>query len=146
MYGLGGGGHARPPPKKGLFQGFLKIQFKICIFSHKRLWAILDFFFTHSRHLTALYPTICKKKITKDPLNNYLLKVKKFHGDGVKNQSFKAKKLEGGGRQTPLPPACLGVMLHALKKFSFCLQALTFSSLFLYNPMLQTLDILNCKF
>ena len=30
------------------------------------------------------------KKITKNPLNYYLLKVKKFHGDSVKKESARA--------------------------------------------------------
>ena len=34
----------------------------------KKLWAILDFFFTHSRLFTALYPTLCVKKKTKNIL------------------------------------------------------------------------------
>ena len=38
-----------------------------------------------------------KKKITKVPLNFYLLKVKKFHGDSVKNESARAKKTRGLG-------------------------------------------------
>ena len=32
------------------------------------------------------------KKITKIPLNYYSLKVKKFHGDSVKNESAWSKK------------------------------------------------------
>ena len=36
-----------------------------------------------------------KKKFTKNPLNFFILKVKKFHGDSVKNESDRAKKLEG---------------------------------------------------
>ena len=45
------------------------------------------------------------KKITKNPLNYNLWKVKKIHGDSVKNESARAKQLEGGGA----PPACLGL-------------------------------------
>ena len=39
----------------------------------------------------------CLHKFTKNPLNYYLLKVKKIHGDSVKNESARAKNL------TPLP-------------------------------------------
>ena len=43
-----------------------------------------------------LYPTICIKKnknFTKNPLNFYLLKVKTFHSDSVKNESVREKRL-----------------------------------------------------
>ena len=43
----------------------------------KKLWANLDFF-THSGLFTALYPTLCIKKITKNPLNYNLWKIKNF--------------------------------------------------------------------
>ena len=50
------------------------------------------------------------KKIKINPLNNYLWKVKKFHGDSIKNESSRAKTLEGGGgRQNAPPPAYLGL-------------------------------------
>ena len=42
------------------------------------------------------------KKFTKNPLNFYLLKVEKFHGDSVNKEIARAKQLEGG-RQTPPP-------------------------------------------
>ena len=62
------------------------------------------FFFTHSRFFTTLYPTLCvKKKLQKIPSNYYLCKVKKFHGNIVKNESASAKKNRGGGRQRPPP-------------------------------------------
>ena len=43
-----------------------------------------------------------KKKFTKNLLNYYLLKVKKFHSDSVKNESARPKKLEKGGRLAPV--------------------------------------------
>ena len=43
------------------------------------------------------------KKFTKNPSNFYLLKVKKFHGDSVKNKSSRAKKTRGGGAQYAVP-------------------------------------------
>ena len=54
------------------------------------------------------YPMHKKKNFTKNPLKYYLLKVKKFHGDSVKNESARAKKLEGGAPNAP--PACLGLI------------------------------------
>ena len=49
-------------------------------------------FFLHTQDFfTALYPTICSEKKN---LNYYLLKVKKCHGDSVKNEIARAKKLE----------------------------------------------------
>ena len=63
------------------------------------------FFKTQTGLFTALYPTICIKKY-KNPLNFYLLQVKKFYGDSVKNKSASAKKLEGWLHR---PPPCLGL-------------------------------------
>ena len=49
------------------------------------------FFFTHSGFFTAVtYPM--HKKITKNPLNYYFIKVKKFHSDSVKNECSRTKK------------------------------------------------------
>ena len=47
-----------------------------------------------------------KKKFTKNLLNYYLLKVKKFYGDSVKNESARAKKTR----------ACLGLKSKLLEK------------------------------
>ena len=43
------------------FKGFSKknIVFRFVALVIKKLWAILDFFFAHSRLFTALYPTLC---------------------------------------------------------------------------------------
>ena len=69
------------------------------------------FFFTPTGLFYRLVPyPMHKKKFTKNPLKYYLLKVKKFHSDSVKNESARAKKNSGGGRQTPPPLACLGLM------------------------------------
>jgi len=43
--------------------------------------------------------------VTKNPLNYFILKVTKFHGDCVKNESARTKNYRG--RQTSPPPACL---------------------------------------
>ena len=46
-----------------VFQGLFKnIVFRSVALVIKKLWAILDFCFTHSRLFTALYPTLCIKK------------------------------------------------------------------------------------
>ena len=50
------------------------------------------------------------KKLSKNPSNFYLLKVKKIHGDSVKNESAREKKLEGGGGQTLPPPPVYSLM------------------------------------
>ena len=42
------------------------------------------------------------------PLNYYLWKVKKFHGDSVTNESARAKQLQGGAPNAP-PPAFIGL-------------------------------------
>ena len=75
--------------------------------SHKKVIfkAILNLLFTETGLFTDLYPTQCITfffKSTKNPLNFYLLKVNKFHGDSVKNESARATKIGAG--QTP-PPA-----------------------------------------
>ena len=59
----------------------------------------------------------CKFKknifLTTNPPNYYSLKVTKFHGDSVKNESARAKKLEGGGAPNALPPDFIGLrILH----------------------------------
>ena len=68
------------------------------------------FFFTHSRLFTALWPVpypICKK-ITKKSFKLLFMKVKKIHGDIVKNKSARANKQEGGGGAKRLPPPVSG--------------------------------------
>ena len=45
---------------------------------------------------------ICaSKKLKKYPLNYYVLKLKKFLGDIVKNESARDKKLDAGGGKCP---------------------------------------------
>ena len=80
-------------PKKG--KKMQKIFFKkqkskcdTCFYTvTKKLMAILVFF-TQTELFTALYPTLRIK-------NFYLLKVKKFHDESVKNERAIGKKLEG---------------------------------------------------
>ena len=66
-------GRVKKIPKK-IFQGLFKnIVFRSVALVIKKLWAILDIFFTHSRLFTALYPTLCvKKNYKKNPSNYYL--------------------------------------------------------------------------
>ena len=56
-----------------------------------------------------------KKNLQKDPLNYHLWKVKKIHGNSVKNESARAKKLEGGGAFS----ACLGLKVNLNFFFEF---------------------------
>jgi len=44
--------------------------------------------------------------VTKNPLNYFILKVTKFHGDCVKNESARTKNYRG--RQTSPPPPVYG--------------------------------------
>ena len=102
MYIRGGGGRWLPIPhpwKKALEN------------RHKKVTAQFRFFFltdwTFFRPVP--YPvTINKRILKKNPLNYYSLKVTKFHGDKVKNESARTKKLRGGLKR-PLPPAFLGL-------------------------------------
>ena len=88
-----------------IFQGLLKkYSFQICSFSHKKCVDYFRLFFTHSGLFTALCPTLC----IKNPLNYYWLKVNKFYGGIVKNESARTKKTRGGAKR-PLPPARLGL-------------------------------------
>ena len=58
------------------------------------------FFFTDQNFfLPCTLPYNLKKNLPKNPLNYYSLKVKKFHGDSVKNKSARTKK---EGRLTQL--------------------------------------------
>ena len=93
-----------------IFQGLFKnIVFRSLALVINKLLAILDFFCT-LKTFTTLNPTLCRKKknLQKNPSNYYLLKVKKFHGDSVTNESAKAKKLQGGAPNAP-PPSLLRV-------------------------------------
>ena len=67
------------------------------------LCVILDFF-TQTKFLPPCTLPYALKKFAK-----ISLKVTRFHGESVKNESAKTKKTrKGGGRQRP-PPACLGL-------------------------------------
>ena len=73
-----------------IFQGLFKnIVFRSVALVIKKLWVILDLFL-HTPNF--LQPP-------KKPLNYYLLKVNKFHGDSVINESARTKQLEGGAPQ-----------------------------------------------
>ena len=67
-------------------RAFQEYSFQICSFCHKK---------TQTGLCTALFPTLCittKQKISKNPLNFYLIKVKQFHGDSVRNESARVKE------------------------------------------------------
>jgi len=69
----------------------------------------MGYFRLFIKHRPDLYPhpMHTKKRIlTKNPLNFYSLKVKKFHYESVKNESAR-KKIKP---QVPLPPACLSLI------------------------------------
>ena len=67
------------------FQGLFKdIVFRSVTLITKKVWAILDFF-SQTGLFTPLYSMHKKIIFFKNPLNFYLLKVKKIHGDSVKN-------------------------------------------------------------
>ena len=73
----------------------------------KKLWGILDFFFTQTRLFTAQYPAVCiKKKFYKEFLNYYSLKSQNFTVIVTKIRMLGQKKTKGEGSQTPPPPAC----------------------------------------
>ena len=89
-----------------IFQGLFKnIVFRSVALVIKKLWAILDFFFTNFRLFTALYPTLCeKKKIYKKIFQITIYeKSKNFTVIVSQMRVLGQKKLQGGGRQTPLP-------------------------------------------
>ena len=75
-------------------RAFQKFSFLICSLVINKLWANLDFFYTlRTFYHPVPYPMqyAWEKKFTKNPLNYFLLKVKQFHGDSVKNESVRAK-------------------------------------------------------
>ena len=66
------------------------------------------FFFTDRTFFSpCTLPYAKKKKLTKNPSNYYLWKVKKFYGDSVTNESARGKKIEGGAKRPP--PAFIGL-------------------------------------
>ena len=93
--------HVSTPIFQRLFRNMV---FRYVALVIKKVKCYFRFFFTQTVLFTALYPTLCIKNIKKNyknSLNYYLLKVKKFHGDSVKNDSARAKKLEGGAKRPP---------------------------------------------
>ena len=73
---------------KCIFQWLFKdIVFSTVALVTQKSWAILDFIF---RFFSTLY-------LQKNPLNYFSLKVTKFHGDSVKNESVKGQKNTGLG-------------------------------------------------
>ena len=85
-----------------IFQGlFKKIVFRSVALVKKKLWAILDFFYTDRTFYRPVPYPICMKKM--------FFQKSFLFSDSVKNESNKTKK-KGMGRQTPPPhPACLGL-------------------------------------
>ena len=103
-----------------IFQGLFKnIVFRSVALVIKKLWAILDFFFTNSRLFTALYPTLCeKKKINKKILQITIYeKSKNFTVIVSQMRVLGQKNYRGGGRQTP-PPAFIGLKMSSIHRFN----------------------------
>ena len=71
-------------------------------------------FFLHNRTFYRHVPYPMHKKIVKNPLNFFLLTVKKFHGGSVINESGRAKKLEGGSAERP-PPSLFRVNINRVR-------------------------------
>ena len=127
-----------------IFQGLLKnIVFRSVALVIKKLRAILDFFYTlRTFYRPVPNPMHEKKKLQKKPLNYYFWKVKKFHGDSVKNESARAKKLEGGGCQTP-PPSLFrvkedGELMIFFRKLLKTLESNTELYKGIYSPWMRT--------
>ena len=64
---------------------FQKYSFQVCSFSHKKVMGYLKFFYTLQTFYRPVFYPMHKKNSQKNPLNYFLLKVKKFHGNSVKN-------------------------------------------------------------
>ena len=115
--------------------------------SHKKVMDYLIKSFSQTRLFfrPAPYP-INKKKFTKNLLNYYSLKLKKFHGDSVKNESAWTKKLQEGGRRTP-PPSLFRVKDFIHTHDSFCISKLNTLTLHAHKlnatPMFQNSTIQN---
>jgi len=90
---------------------FKNIVFRSVALVKKKLWAILDFFSQTGLFFRPVPYPINKKYVflAKNSLNYYSLKVTKFHGDNVKNESTRTKNYMGGAPNAP-PPACLGLI------------------------------------
>ena len=91
-----------------IFQGLFKnIVFGYVALVTKKLMGYLRFF-SQTGLFSALYSTLQIKKffLTKNLLNYYSIKVTKFHGDSVKNESA---RIEKHGGSTKRPPSCLGL-------------------------------------
>ena len=75
-----------------IFQGLFKnIDFRSVALVTKNVMGYFRFFFTDQ---TFFPPCALPYKFHKNPLNYYSLKITKFHGDSVKNESAWAKRLQ----------------------------------------------------
>ena len=104
-----------------IFQGLFKnIVFRSVAVVIKKLWAILDFFYTlQTFHRPVPYPMRKKKNNKKKSFKLLLMKSQKIsRGDSVTNESARAKKTIGGGRQiskrnlVSKPPELSSLMNH----------------------------------
>ena len=92
------------------FKGFFKnVVFSSVALVIKKLWAILDFFFTHRTfYLPVSYPMHNKNFYKKSFKFLFIKSQKKFTMIMSKMRVLGQKKTRGDGRQMPPPPACLG--------------------------------------
>ena len=78
-----------------IFQGLFKnIVFRSVALVMKKLWAILDFFYTLQTFYPPVpYPMRKKKKIIKKFFKLLFMKSQKFYGDSDTNESARAIKI-----------------------------------------------------
>ena len=92
-----------------IFQELFKnIVFRSVALVIKKLWAILDFFLTHTGLFTALYPTLCEK-INKKILQITIYEKSKNLTVIVKKMRVLRQKTRGGGGAKRPPPAFIGL-------------------------------------
>ena len=80
-------------------RSFQNIVFNLYLQSQKNLGYII--FFSQTGFFSVLYKLKEKYFLKKNPLNYYTLKVTKFHGDSVKNESARTKQIQGGANVPP---------------------------------------------
>ena len=73
------------------------------------------------RFFSALYPSLKKKNLTRNPLNYYSLKVTKFHRESVKNESARTKNYKGERERVKAAKAgCTLNNKHSYRRMGQC--------------------------